>query len=198
MKVKAVSVVVLSMFFVFMFAFQGSAADNYFLLKGGMYSPQSNDLEDFDAGFNGEIAVGHYFNPNLALELGLGYAQTDASFIEYDMGYIYQMDVDIHMVPLTLSVKGIYPVNQHELYGLFGLGAYFTEAEVSTLGFKFDGDDTTLGVHLGAGFNYNLSNAMFVGLEGKYFWADADFGVAGAPDVDLDGFIVTLNLGFRF
>lgn len=198
MKVKAVSVFFVCMCLLFMSAFQGSAAaDNYFLLKGGIYSPQSDDLADFNTGFNGEVAFGHHFNPNIALEFGLGYSQTDANAI-IDGTLI---KADIRNVPLTLSLKGVYPVNQYELYGLFGIGVYFTEAEVSfpAFGIKADDDDTPLGVHLGAGFNYNLSNNMFIGLEAKYFWADAQYRFLGIPlDVDLDGFVATLNIGFRF
>ena len=45
---------------------------NYFVFKGGIYSPQTNDLDGFDTGFNGELAIGHYFDKNWAVELGAG------------------------------------------------------------------------------------------------------------------------------
>ena len=53
-------------------------------LKGGIYSPSASfTLENVDVdttfdgntklGADGEIAIGHYFLPTLALELGVGY-----------------------------------------------------------------------------------------------------------------------------
>lgn len=42
-------------------------AQNYLVLKGGIYSPQNEKLYDFDSGFNGELAFGRYLNKNLAL-----------------------------------------------------------------------------------------------------------------------------------
>jgi hypothetical protein len=46
-----------------------------------------------------------------------------------------------------------------------------------------------------SGLNINFSKSMFVGLEGKYIWAELSFG---GQDIKLNGFITTTNLGFRF
>lgn len=54
---------------------------NYFAIKGGIYSPSdSYDLDHFNGGnkteldsktgFSGEVAIGHYFIPIFAIELG--------------------------------------------------------------------------------------------------------------------------------
>ena len=74
-------------------ATQSHAADppsNYLVLKGGIYSPSlSHDIENFNGGhtshldsktgFAGEVAVGHYFLPFLAVELGGGYFESKGS-----------------------------------------------------------------------------------------------------------------------
>jgi len=154
-------------------------------VKAGFYSPQSDDLEDWDEGFNGELAFGHYFNPNVAMEFGLGYFQTETS----------QPDAEITVIPVTLALKGIYPVDKAELYVLGGIGAYFANLEVSGRGLSIDDDDTAFGGFQGAGVNYKLSNEFFIGVEAKYLWVEAEWSFA---NVDLDGWIFTGNLGFRF
>ena len=63
---------------------------NYVLLKGGMYSPSSSfDLNNFNGGttthfdsktgFAGEVAIGHYFLPMFAVEMGAGYFESKGS-----------------------------------------------------------------------------------------------------------------------
>lgn len=63
---------------------------NYLVLKGGIYSPSlSDNLDNFNGGstshldskigFAGEIAIGHYFLPMLAVEIGGGYFESKGS-----------------------------------------------------------------------------------------------------------------------
>ena len=83
-----------------------------------------------------------------------------------------------------------------EPYGLFGVGAYITDLDVSDNEDTFHGSTKiTYGLHGGAGFNINFSKSMFVGLEEKYIWAEPSFG---GQDIKLNGFITTANMGFRF
>ena len=52
----------------------------YVTFKPGVYIPTSNlNSKGFDNSFAGEIAIGSYYTPNLALEAGVGYFQTEAS-----------------------------------------------------------------------------------------------------------------------
>ncbi len=51
----------------------------YITVKPGIYFPRSSDLDSSDAGFNGEIAFGYRFNPNIAAEFGIGYLNTESS-----------------------------------------------------------------------------------------------------------------------
>ncbi|NIS71193.1 MAG: outer membrane beta-barrel protein [Proteobacteria bacterium] len=179
---------------------------NYITLKGGLYSPQDGD---FDTGLNGEISFGRYLNPNLALELAVGYLETEDSMsgVNPTFGNFDRKD-EITAFPLTLAAKGIFPIKSGELFGAGGVGVYLIEGEtdISTgaLGpFSFKGDDTVFGFHLGFGGNVTIAENVFLGVEVKYLWAEAEFdgSISGVPielDADLGGFTATAHLGLRF
>ncbi|WP_027389892.1 porin family protein [Chrysiogenes arsenatis] len=174
---------------------------DYVVLKGGIYSPSSNHhLSNFNAGvsthldsktgFSGEIAFGHYFAPIFAVELGIGYFESKGN------AAAQPGELKLQVVPVSATGKLLFPLGQFEPYGLAGIAAYITDAEVSGNSSDFNGStEITYGLHLGAGFNFNLPENMFVGLEGKYLWAEPEFG---GQHIDLDGFITTVHVGFRF
>lgn len=173
---------------------------NYVLLKAGIYSPSmSFDLNNFNGGrehldsktgFAGEVAVGHYFLPILAIELGAGYFESDGS------PAAQPGETKLRVVPLIATGKVFLPLGIFEPYGLAGIGAYISDLEVSGTTNNFQGStEVTYGFHAGAGFNINFNKNMFVGLEGKYLWAEPSFG---GQHVKLDGFVTTADLGFRF
>jgi len=174
---------------------------NYLALKGGVYSPSdSYDLDNFNAGnrthldsktgFAGEIAVGHYFLPMFAVELGAGYFESEGS-PEAQPG-----ETKLKVVPLIATGKVLLPLGSLEPYGLFGIGAYFTDLEVHGNTSSFNGSsEVTYGLHAGVGLNLNLSDAVYLGVEGKYLWAEPSFS---GEHIKLDGFISTAVLGLRF
>jgi outer membrane protein W len=174
---------------------------NYMMLKGGIYSPSlSHDLDNFNGGstthldsktgFAGEIAVGHYFLPMLAVELGAGYFESKGSPLAQPG------ETKLRVVPLVATGKVLLPLGPFEPYGLFGIGAYITDLDVHGNTGSFRGStEITYGLHAGAGFNINFTDHVFAGAEGKYLWAEPSFG---GQHVRLDGFITTANLGFRF
>jgi len=171
----------------------------------GLYSPESNDLEGFDNGFNGEIALGHYFNRNFAGEVGLGYFSTGGNFYGYN-GYdgYFSDDLSIDVVPMTASLKAILPLSgQVEIYGIGGIGAYFVEGKIERSGqysgyYSVSDDETVFGAHLGGGVTFNMDRRLFFGAEAKYLWANVDFNGNLQGNIDLDGFIFTANVGYRF
>ena len=169
-----------------------AAPPNYVALKLGGYFPQHSDMDNFDSGFNGEIAVGHYFNPNVALEFSVRYLESSGS----DAG----INGDITSYPILLSVKGVAPVAGGELYAIAGAGFYITNFDASALGVNVSSDDTPLGFQLGVGGNFNLSPNVYLGLEAKYFWAKPSFDILGVTSVDvhIDGIQATANIGYRF
>ncbi len=176
--------------------------DDYFVLKGGYYYPSPrlslNDFEDPGTrsqlesknGFDGEIAIGHYFIPIFGIEFGAGYFESKAA-PPAEPG-----QTRLKVVPVQLSGKLFLPLGPLEPYAEAGIGAYFTKLEVhGNLG-SFSGDSkVTYGIHWGAGLNINLTDTFFIGLEGRYIKAKPEFG--GQP-VRLDGYTATLNLGFRY
>lgn len=173
---------------------------DYISLKAGVYSPsESYDLDTFNAGnrdkldsktgFAGEIAVGHYFLPMLALELGGGYFESKGS------PAASAGETKLKVVPLTATGKVLLPIGIFEPFGLFGIGAYITDLDVNSNTDSYKGStEITYGLHAGAGLNINFSEKMFVGVEGKYLWAEPTFG---GQHIKLDGFVTTAVVGFR-
>ncbi len=182
-------------------AFAASGSDNYFALKGGVYSPSdSYDLDNFNAGstthmdsktgFAGEIVIGHYFMPVLAVELGAGYFESDGSPAATNG------KAKLKVVPVVATAKAFLPLGMFEPYGLFGIGAYISDLDLDGNTGDFNGStEVTYGLHAGAGFNINLSNNFFIGAEGKYLWAEPSFG---GDHIKLDGFIATALIGTKF
>jgi outer membrane protein W len=174
---------------------------NYLALKGGIYSPSlSHDIDNFNggstthldskSGFAGEVAVGHYFLPFLAVELGGGYFESKGSPLAQPGS------TKLKVVPVVATGKLLLPLGPFEPYGLFGIGAYITRLDVDGNSGSFHGStDVTYGLHAGAGLNINLGKSVFVGAEGRYLWAEPSFG---GQHVRLDGFVTTANLGLRF
>jgi len=196
MKSRAQVIFVLSVALVFLLPISAAGQErrDYIIAKGGVYSP-TGGLDDlnFDTGFHGEIAWGHYFSPNLALEAGAGFFESD----------------DVQAVPLMVTGKVIYPTGNWELFSEVGAGAYFAKfkgtVNHASLGYiEINDDDVVFGLHLGFGVNYNLTEEFFLGIEGKYLvTTDAEFGGTAAGgsvklETDLDGFIVMGAFGFRF
>lgn len=195
-----------------------SAQNNQFYIaaKPGIYSPQTDDLKGFDTGFNGEIAFGRQYNKNFAAEMGLGYFGTKGQDREAGMynGFIYsaQGDYELNVVPITLTLKGIYPIDKWEIYALGGVGLYFVSGDLK-FDMRFNGysfsdsvsdSDTIFGGHLGLGVHYNITPSFFVGAETKYLWtSDAKLKgdiltVPMEAKFNLNGFLVTAVIGLRF
>lgn len=190
---------------------------SYAELKGGIYSPSATfdfgnlDLQttfdgDTKTGVAGEIAIGHYFLPTLALELGLGYFKGTGSYAGQTPADP-RRQVDFNVIPLILSAKAFIPVGpQVAPYGEAGIGAYFTKFNVTDNLNTFNGS-TTFGLHAGAGLNVDVSPSVFLGLEGRYVWANPSFGDQkinlndteyALNGFELNGFTTTLALGYRF
>lgn len=179
----------------------GDKPANYLVIKGGIYSP-SNDFDvqdipgdstvsrlDNKIGFAGEVALGRYIMPAVAMELGAGYFESKGSGEA-----VAGSDARLRVVPVVITAKVLFPFGPVEPYGEFGVGGYFSKVR----DFKIDESSNTkamFGLHAGVGLNFNVTDGFFFGLEGKYLWTDDSWG---SSDANLDGFITTANLGFRY
>lgn len=182
-------------------AFAAENPANYVVLKGGIYSPSEKyDLENFNGGhtshldsktgFNGEVAIGRYLLPFFAMELGAGYFESKGS-PEAEPGH-----TKLRVVPVIATAKVLLPLGPIEPYGEFGIGAYFTKFEVNgNLGDFSGSSKVTYGLHAGGGVNFNITDTLFLGVEGRYLWAKPSYG---GQDVKINGFTTTADLGFRF
>lgn len=189
---------------------------SYVALKGGVYSPSSSfsfsnlDLEtsfdgDTETGVAGEIAIGRYVLPTLALELALGYFEGSGSFAATPPS-APRHEVDFNVVPILLTAKAFIPAGPVSPYGQLGIGAYFTSVDVSDNANSFSGD-VTFGLHAGAGLNIYVTERVFIGFESRYVWADPSFGdeeITLNDDsyelrtFELNGFTTMVALGFGF
>jgi outer membrane protein W len=194
---------------------EAAAMGNYLTLKGGIYSPSSTfNLDNvaiettFDSntetGVAGEIAIGHYILPTLALEFGIGYFNGKGTLKPRTSATLQQADFDV--IPVLLTAKAFIPAGAIFPYGEIGVGAYFTKFDVTDNANTFEGD-MTLGMHAGAGINVNISQKAFLGVEGRYVWANPSFGDQqirlndteyALNGFELNGFTTMLALGFCF
>lgn len=196
-----------------------SAADrpgSYLAVKGGFYSPSADfdlgnvELRDSlkgesESGVAAELAFGHYFLPTFALELGIGYFKGSGT---YSTGIVTAPfgDADFDVIPVILSAKVLMPIGPVDPYGEVGIGAYFSEFNVSDNANAFEGT-TTFGIHAGAGLNVGITENAFIGAEARYVWAEPSFGdqkiTLNGDDYDLNGFELNgfttmLALGYCF
>jgi opacity protein-like surface antigen len=197
-------VVVLCCALVFSFPAQAeNQRPQYVVLRGGIYSPQTQALNDFNTGFNGEVAYGYSFDKNWAIEAGMGYFETSARLGVDSSPNLSQRSVLLKVVPLTVAIKGSIPVNKFELYGIGGIGAYFLDTGLDdSENYYHERDDservseTLFGGFLGLGFRFHVTPVLFFGLEGKYLWTTKS--TFTQAETDLNGIQATVNLGFKF
>ena len=174
-------------------SFAQERTGGYITIKPGAYFP-TGDLNDkgFDTSFAGELSVGTYYSPNLALEAGVGYFRTEASR--------HGEEDDLWVVPVTITFKGVLPLKGAELTAGVGGGAYFANisAEGSDASGNFSRDDSAVawGGHVVAGVNVDIAPKMFLGVEGKYIITTGADMLGGR--VNLDGFTLTGVVGYRF
>jgi opacity protein-like surface antigen len=177
-----------------------AAPPNYVALKLGGYLPQSDDMEEFDNSFYGELGFGHYFNQNWAVEMGVGYTKSTADISASSGSTAVSASMDITIIPITLGVKGSVPMGGFTPYATAGIGLYYTKADVSASVSGFGSgsaseNDTPFGFYLGLGADFNIAPNVFLGLEGKYFWAEPTFFDESG---NIDGINLTANIGYRF
>ena len=109
-------------------------------------------------------------------------------------------DVKVSVIPVALTYKYVYPMKTFEPFLEVGAGFYVTDVELSGGGLSFSDRYTSPGVHAGLGANLNISQKLFLGIEGRYLWVEEHPLVLGQipVNVKIDGVIATVNVGYRF
>jgi outer membrane protein W len=176
----------------------------YAAFKPGVYFPRSGDLNGFDNGFSGGFSFGFRFNPNIAAELGLGYFFTEGEKTVVRGNSVSRYHYDIDVWPITLTLKAILPYKRWEFFGLAGGGMYSVSAPYDAEGYHhhpypyyYQDYDWIWGGYLGAGIHYNITRAIFLGIEGKYLWTE-EAKFTNIDNFRLDGIISNAVIGFRF
>lgn len=177
-------------------------ASSYAEAKIGIYAPQGDALEDFDTGFIGELALG-YRKEKYSLELEVGYFETEGKGTIVASGpppVVVPGDVKISVIPVALNYKMFFPIGTFEPFGEVGAGIYVADVDLSGGGLSFSDRQTSAGVHVGLGANINITQRLFLGIEGRYLWAGEHQLVLGQipVNVKIDGVIATANFGYRF
>ncbi len=193
MRQKVITIVILSMvlaLFLPLSAIAQDKPDNYVVFKMGVYNPTGElDDDDFDGKENAELMFGHYFNPNFALEGGIG--------IFINEWKEDPVEIDIDTLMLLLTAKGIYPMEKFEIFGGGGIGVYKGQMDIYGIPLlDYSEEDTVFGFHIMIGASYDITQNWYLALEAKHHWTqEADF--AGF-ETDLNGYAITLDIGRRF
>jgi len=182
---------------------------NYVSFRGGIFLPTS-DLDELDNGFYLDAMYNRYLSRNFAIEAGVGlyYSEATYSGVLPIIGAYTEKD-SISVMPVMFNLKGIFPFPAGEFYVGGGVGLYLAtgKAEVTSTGlgsFSFDDSDAVFGGQFKAGIIFNLTQKLFLGIEGMYMltdtaeFTDQFFGVPVAIETDLNGYTINGVFGFRF
>jgi opacity protein-like surface antigen len=167
---------------------------SYAVLKGGSFFPDSSDMDKQNAsnGFAGRVGFGYYLNRYFSLEADLGYQEFKGSKDNIERKY--------QLFPLEVSGKLGLPLSFVEPYLTVGVGGYYVKAKAGNL----EETSTRAGFFGGGGVNFNLGHTIFIGVEARYLVLSTTaptptpYSTSGTGNVNLDGVMVTGNLGFRF
>lgn len=165
--------------------------------KLGGYIPQSSQLEAFDLGGHGEVSVERTLSQYSGVGAAFGLFQANNTMnVPVSQGgtsTFASVDQTVRSAYLILNARLTVPAGAIEPYVEGGGGFYLTNIhESSSLGSRSK-DDTSFGYHAGAGLNWFFTKEYYIGLGGRYFWAETD-----DQNIRLDGVLADVNLGFRF
>ncbi|MBJ6726585.1 outer membrane beta-barrel protein [Geomesophilobacter sediminis] len=189
--------------------------DTYIAVKGGSFFPNGrsgsatsseNGFGNFSLAYNGEVAVGIRPESYAAVELGVGYYETDASIAD-TAGVTRRYDA--MAVPVTLTAKGILPYGRLEAFAGAGIGYW-----LSRLHFRRIAADGTqdaernlnagaFGYQLVAGADYRVTSRLDLGIEAKWSQVKPEFDFAGTDNLgkvkwEFGGTTLNAALKYRF
>jgi outer membrane protein len=144
------------------------------------------------------LTLTYFLNKNLAVELFCCFAHLEAE----GKGAIAGTDLgDFWVFPPALTLQYHFdPVGGFKPY--VGAGVqyiHFFSEGTSDLGPKIELDDA-IGFTLQAGIDYSLGGGWYLNADVKKTWIDTDanWGPTVSADVDIDPWIFSLGVGYRF
>jgi len=182
------------------FAVEDQAGRSSIGIVGGGIFPSDSDIDDtFYIGGNYSYSINNYFA--LGAEVGYTLWEDELNGISYG---------DVRAVPLLADFYLRYPIDAGENtlipYAIGGVGIIFWDYDESSLlelfGISVD-MDTELGLKLGGGCDFLISENFALNLEGSYLWSDANATVAAAgtvaaAEIDTDSWLITGGVKFYF
>lgn len=185
---------------------------NYSTITLGTYSPTGDlDKLGFDNGFNIEFLFGEYISENIAFETAVSSLKIDRSESELISGSVFvSVEDEIDIISWTGTIKAVFPIKEiSEIYIGGGIGVYWTSwdtrMDIKGLGNDtFSEDDYIFGMHILTGVTFNITEKIFIGLEGKHMWTDGFeldtelFGIPIQANNDLTGFIFSGVIGYKW
>jgi outer membrane protein W len=168
--------------------------ENYATIKLGAFMP-NDDADVLDNGFAIGGAIGHNFNRNFAVEIGLDYTFTD-----FKHDYSYE-DAGLITLGIPVTAKFIVPLsNQVDLFVGAGLGLYFTEIEFDHHDYYDDDsvDDTNVGFHCLIGTDIKMNSNTALTMELKYTEIEQDFNYYYNDNLEVGGTTAYVGVKFLF
>ncbi len=189
-------------------AFAGSESGNFMVrVQGTVVDPDSSanvaGMPTADAEVDTEVlptlTLTYFLSKNLALELFCCFAKLEA---EGTKGPINNVDLgDFWVFPPALTLQ-----YHFDSFGAFkpyvGAGVqyiHFFSEGTSDLGPKINLDDA-VGFTLQAGIDVSLGDGWYLNADVKKTWIDTDasWGAVASADVEIDPWIYSLGVGYRF
>ena len=116
------------------------------------------------------VAAGLKFNKNFGAEI---FYQQSGEESEY---FLPRMDITTKFNAYGIDLQGYLPISQEvELMASLGIAQYNYEVEISGYGISEKEDDDTLGIRLGVGAQYNITNHIALRGMVRYTNLDEDY-----------------------
>ncbi len=150
-----------------------------------------------------ELDISYFFTPNLAAELILTYPQQqDVTVMQSALGGATKIGSFRHLPPILTLQYHFRPESRFKPY--LGAGLNYTrisgvDLQVPGVG-PLDLSRNSFGPALQAGFDYRLTDHIYLNVDIKKTWISADVKLAGQTisKVRVDPWLVGVGLGYRF
>lgn len=198
---------------IFIFAQESAAQEPFFkpasfgvTVYGGNFDPNPEPQfigarNDYSYGVNLGVDLNAFPYLGLDLEL-LGTNQDYDTPLTPPFAGSLDNDTSVQTAGLLFGLRIFYPASSRfRVYGVAGLGFYYTDMTVSGSVFGFPGvyhdDDRSTELYYGAGIRYRHEN-WSVGIHYRNIELTGDFPGFQISDADLGGEVLALGVGYHF